>query len=1103
MTPKSEIFGPKSNRLSPRQGVEYVSRAKQKTFNAVTPIVSRRNKGISLSQILESVEASPAFRRRALARSGGKKMEDGMKRSRLFAFALAAFALLFIVRGTLLADTINAPTSFKDLPQSGGVYTVNGDLLITSSGSIHCNDNAVDQPPGPIAPNADACDIRIVVTGNLIMQAGSSIDSDNQVQGGKAGDITLTIGTILGNMTMCGPAGAQPGCGGPSANPGALITARASGTNGGDVGGEVTITVGSKATATGNLYLEGGDKTYGAETGAQILVSAGVRAGDISITTGSTYFSEPGSVVEAGGPFSISPHATQQGGHIFIVSDCGLTSQGRVTSKGHDFGADLVHLESCTVLIEGLVESTGKGHVVDARNSCDNVADGLPGEVLRDHPSNSTGCVEVWGNLITIDSTSGWAGELNADIGNGGAGGTSWIDIFASSKLTVTDGTGNDVERDNNGHTYFSVYAVHANAIDGSDNTPAVITALVQHGPLTANGKAFEASSTMTNDTGHGTTDEFTGNGSDGGTIDLEASGNVTLDNAFVNASGDFFGGSPCPDGQGACGDGGHIIVKAWGTGSNISWEPGDGDVRTNDSGGNVTGGDIKLYACGSIFITTTEFHGETAATSTGGANCDVTKPTIPTILPIDGGPVFKTDLWALCGASSISGIKFNDQNFNHVRDGSPLEPTLQGWEIKIWNATQTVLAAPPTTTNASGAYSFPALAPGVYVVCETLQGGWTQSAPVAGPGVVTCLSGGLGYIVDLSGVTCAGQQVTGKDFGNFQINLPPPCPEDPARAALLTRTVDTSKPAPGLGTGAPGSPINYLKVQAAYNAAKGSGQAEVIGLFSNTTENLTLDGAKALTITQCTLARVTALNNSLPVWSITSTGKLTIIGPDSVGGSIGWSVGGSGSHNLKSVRANGASLDGILVTSNGNSVSWNDVSSNGNGTATAAGIRVTGSSNILKGSTVATNNGDGVQLAGGSNNLSGATIRNNTGNGVLVSATLNTVSSNTVNQNGKNGIMVTAATNTLSSNSSDSGKGNTLVGILINSNGNQLTDNKMFSNAQGGFNIVGSSNKLKSNGGTSNPLFQLKLGASNTDQTGNKANGAACTFGATAKTCS
>ena len=221
-----------------------------------------------------------------------------------------------------------------------------------------------------------------------------------------------------------------------------------------------------------------------------------------------------------------------------------------MTSKGPDFGADLVHLESCDVLIEGLVESTGKGHAADAANSCDHVNDGLPGEVFRDHPADSTGCVEVWGNLVTIDSSTInpatnvlWAGELNADIGDGGAEGTSWIDIFANSKLTVTDGTGNDRASNNNGHTYFSTYAVHANAIDGSDNNPGVVTALVKSGPLTASGKAFEASSTLNAATGHAAP-TFVGNGSNGGTIDLEASGNVTLDNALVNASGDFVPGT-------------------------------------------------------------------------------------------------------------------------------------------------------------------------------------------------------------------------------------------------------------------------------------------------------------------------------------------------------------------------------------------------------------------------------------------------------------------------------------------------------------------------------------------------------------------------------
>ena len=67
--------------------------------------------------------------------------------------------------------------------------------------------------------------------------------------------------------------------------------------------------------------------------------------------------------------------------------------------------------------------------------------------------------------------------------------------------------------------------------------------------------------------------------------------------------------------------------------------------------------------------------------------------------------------------------------------------------------------------------------------------------------------------------------------------------------------------------------------------------------MFGNTIENVTLGGAKTLKITQCTSARITAADSSLPVWNITSTGKLTIVGPDSVGGTIGWLVAGNGGH--------------------------------------------------------------------------------------------------------------------------------------------------------------------------------------------------------------
>jgi hypothetical protein len=312
-------------------------------------------------------------------------------------------------------------------------------------------------------------------------------------------------------------------------------------------------------------------------------------------------------------------------------------------------------------------------------------------------------------------------------------------------------------------------------------------------------------------------------------------------------------------------------------------------------------------------------------------------------------------------------------------------------------------------------------------------------------------------------------------------------CPEDPN--AILTRVVDPSKVADGV--------FFFNKLQPAYNAA---GNGEVIGLFGKWSENVNLGGAKTLKITQCTSAQISAANGALPVWNVTSTGKLTIQGPDSLNGTIGWRV-ENGPHDLKAVRANNATQYGILVISNGNSVSWNAVAGNGPG----AGIRVEGATNILKGGTVGPNNGDGVQLIGNTNTLSGATIQSNTGNGVLVAGNFNTVKSNSrINLNGGNGILVTGDSNTLSSNASESGKGNTLNGIRVDVGGdtNQLTDNKMYTNKVDGFSVFGSGNKLKSNQGINNTGFEFNIGPGNTDQTGNKANGVTCSFGAAGGTC-
>jgi hypothetical protein len=316
-------------------------------------------------------------------------------------------------------------------------------------------------------------------------------------------------------------------------------------------------------------------------------------------------------------------------------------------------------------------------------------------------------------------------------------------------------------------------------------------------------------------------------------------------------------------------------------------------------------------------------------------------------------------------------------------------------------------------------------------------------------------------------------------------------CPEDPN--ANPSKTVNPGQPLGG---------INYHTVQAAYDAAV---NGDVIGLFSNTVENVVLGGAKTLEITQCTTAKITAANNALPVWTVSSTGKLTIIGPDSVGGTIGWNVTTS-NHELKSIRAYGASQYGVLILGNNVSVSLNEVGGEDAGEANGVGIRVEGSGADLGSSgDVHFNTGDGIQLAGTGAQLDGVEITDNGGNGVLVSGSNNTVENNSrINDNGLNGILITGDGNTIESNESESGKGNGLNGIRVDAgaDNNAINENDMFSNGAAGFSIFGSGNSLAKNSATNNTGLEFDIGPGNLDGDDNEANGVDCTFSAAGGTC-
>lgn len=464
------------------------------------------------------------------------------------AVSLLGLLFAFSLLGTAQAHdvTISAPTTFAALDGGpldhdgsvNGVFTVNdGNLTIAGAGTITCNDSGV--------PNASACPIKINVSGNMKMQAGSKILAENNVGGGNGGNIEITVG---GDLTLCGPhATATSNC--PvSASAGALISSRKN-AGAGDTGhgGDIKITV---ADASGDILME---------TGSQVLANAFGPGGKIEMTAG--HFIDIDGVVSSRGLTTIG-----RGGPITIDASCNLTitDNGVVSSRGQDPGADRVHLEGgCVVKIFGLVESTGPGHgPIPGANLCH--APQRP-----DKPLNSTACVEVWaGDSLTIVSIAPDNGQVNADTGfSGGTSGIGWIDLFARGDITIIGDS-------------LGPFAVHANQTL-TNGHGGRITVKSTEGEVAAAGRAIQANDT--NAGGRG------GNVAEGGGVTVEAKLDADLRaGGTLEAKGSTGGGNP---------NGGDISIRSFS--GNID---SDGASRIDVTGGFPSPeGSITLTACGTI----------------------------------------------------------------------------------------------------------------------------------------------------------------------------------------------------------------------------------------------------------------------------------------------------------------------------------------------------------------------------------------------------------------------------------------------------------------------------------------------------------------------
>ena len=885
--------------------------------------------------------------------------------------------------------------------------------------------------------------IRITVTGDLIMKAGSAILAENNNLGGNGANIEITVG---GDVTLCGPGSIVAACAPPSPAAGATISSsRTSG--GGGKAGNITI-------KTGNFPSSPGVGVFTMEPGSRVLANAtGGSGGEIFITAGAEMHVD-GLVRSFGGIGGTGSGNPKGGGPITLKSGCKLivTPDGVVSSEGEDPGADLVHLEGCDVEINGLVQSIAAGHVLPAAgNRCNDDPIAHPPGLA----TAFTACVEIWGHNVTINGILPNKGEVNANAIR--APFRAWIDVIAQQDITiVNDTTGNHAVRAN------SATATNSNSFGG------VITLKALEGTFTISGEAVQANAT--------------GPGSDGGVVTIQAAGDVTLDTSSVEARG--------PNGSNT--KGGVIGVKSFN--GQVSGSNGTGELDAAGGGSGGAPGQVTLSAC--------TFSPFPAGTYTGTIT-----PSPPTVnFPACGNAPTPPQAFALqidCGTSvcllpgfNKLGVKFNDLNHDGVHD--PNEPGLVDWEIHVFGTTaggasihmHTLTTAGPPV----GLYEF-SLEPGTYTVCETQMPGWTQTAPFAVPppagetladcsghthgGTIT--PGPRGYTFTIA----PGVVLDGNDFGNFTAGT---CPKFPNLAADVTIVID---------------PNDATQIQKAIDALALDKTLLIMPHLGKKVEKVVID--KRVHVVGCSIA-LTTPDTSAPVVTIgAGAAGGSTIDVHATGSTVaGYKIEGN-DHLVKNVRSFGNSV-GFSITGNGNTV-LGALGTTGNGVGfvidgdgnlvdTASGV--TGSTshgahitpgatgNTIKKSTFTGNGGEGILVEGPGNVVSENKLYSNVQNGIKVTGD---------------------DTQLVKNIAGDKNKGNGLDGILVSATGGALTQNTARANKGNGIEVAGTGHTLAKNvaGGDAqqaNALCELVIGAGNVDGAGNKANGPSAGFGAGGAAC-
>jgi hypothetical protein len=480
----------------------------------------------------------------------------------MFAFAFPALAANVTVNGTTSFSSLDGSLDDQD-HLVNGTFTVNGDLIV--NGTINCNDDS----PG----NTSACSMRFVVSGNVVLNAGSGIFAENRHGSGSGGNVTINAG---GSIVSHGPA---------STFSGAVISTAALGSATGN-GGAISISSGSTATFESGTVVNSGSK--------------GNNAGSITLTSGSN--------ITLSGLFAAGPSATllatrqsgvildggvshQHGGEIRVQSTSVLepalliTSTATIVSQGESDVAGPVTIEGCGVIIRGLVASNING-------------DGATRVVVR----SGKGII-IDATDLGVSASGTHQGHVRADATKDGAA-AKRVDLFASEGIQIA---GPDAVAS----TVYSVTSVPGSG----DNKVAggTIRAISLSGTMSGSGRVFLAG--RNNDS------------NSGGTISVSSKGTVNLDHAWLETVGDY--SKLKKDAAG-----GTIAVRSYS--GNVSWALGMGDVRPVGSAasGVAAQGSIALTACGTVTTSGTSFptNGPVAGvfpTITTGA-CSPAAPSLP-----------------------------------------------------------------------------------------------------------------------------------------------------------------------------------------------------------------------------------------------------------------------------------------------------------------------------------------------------------------------------------------------------------------------------------------------------------------------------------------